>query len=72
MVNNVSYLRTRNKTSNSLQFKLFLWHLNESPDIEWNLDGQGYIVRLDMILTSPFNMMDNLIWPLFINTNPPL
>lgn len=24
-----------------------------------------------MILTSPFNMMDNLIWPLFINTTPP-
>lgn len=47
MVNNVSYLRTRNKTSNSLQFKLFLRHLNESPDIEWNLDGQGYIVRYD-------------------------
>lgn len=28
-------------------------------DSEYNLDGQGYI---DMILTSPFNMMDNLIW----------
>lgn len=24
-----------------------------------------------MILTSSFNMMDNLIWPLFINTTPP-